>query len=97
LEIEREDKVAAFDRARILERMLQTESEITQNMEAVQGLLDSQIAAQRLLFQDYQALKSEILEKNEEHAKLLYDINVLETEKTCKRLNPLYILLKLLS
>nr|XP_034579115.1 plectin-like isoform X2 [Setaria viridis] len=77
------EKVAAFDRARILEGRLQTESEIRQKMEAVQGLVDSLIAAQRLLIQDYQALKSEISEKNEEHATLLYDINVLETEKTC--------------
>jgi hypothetical protein len=41
--------------------------------------------------------QAEILEKNEEHAKLLYDIDVLETERTCKRLNPLYSLLKLFS
>ncbi|RCV09803.1 hypothetical protein SETIT_2G058800v2 [Setaria italica] len=74
---------ARLREARILEGRLQTESEIRQKMEAVQGLVDSLIAAQRLLIQDYQALKSEISEKNEEHATLLYDINVLETEKTC--------------
>ncbi|KAK8459040.1 hypothetical protein SEVIR_2G061700v4 [Setaria viridis] len=85
---------ARLREARILEGRLQTESEIRQKMEAVQGLVDSLIAAQRLLIQDYQALKSEISEKNEEHATLLYDINVLETEKTCKRSNPLYSLLK---
>ncbi|CAL5091041.1 unnamed protein product [Urochloa decumbens] len=87
LEMERQDKVAAFDRARVLEGRLQTESEIGQKTEAVREqlfkALDSEIAAQRLLFQDCQALKSEISEKNKERAMLLCDIDTLQKEKTC--------------
>ncbi|CAM0151132.1 unnamed protein product [Urochloa decumbens] len=87
LEMERQDKVAAFDRARVLEGRLQTESEIGQKTEAVREqlfkALDLEIAAQRLLFQDCQALKSEISEKNKERAMLQCDIDTLQKEKIC--------------
>ncbi|CAN6197084.1 unnamed protein product [Urochloa humidicola] len=87
LEIEREDKVAALDKARVLEGRLQTESEIGQKTEAVREqlfqALDSEIAAQRVLFQDCQVLKSEISKKNKEHTMLLCDMDTLEKEKTC--------------
>lgn len=72
-----------------LER-LQTQSEIAQKAEAAQRqlvqdylALESDIDAQRLLFLDYQELKSDMLVKSKEHDALLYDIEMLEKEKTC--------------
>ncbi|CAN6209500.1 unnamed protein product [Urochloa humidicola] len=95
LEIEREDKVAALDRARVLERRLLTESEIGQKAEAVREqlfqALDSEIAAQRLLFQDCQALKSEISKKNKEHTMLLCDMDTLKKERTCLEYQVTYL------
>jgi hypothetical protein len=80
-----------------LEEKLRTESErfqtqyaLAQKAEAARSQLvhdyhslESEIDARKLLFLDYQDLKSSILVKSEEHATLLNDIDMLEKEKTC--------------
>ncbi|TVU41905.1 hypothetical protein EJB05_15464, partial [Eragrostis curvula] len=97
LETEKANKFAAVEKTRVLEEKLrtqserlQTQSEIAEKAETAQRqllqdyvALESEIDAWKLLFCDYQNLKSDFLAKSEEHAMLLYNIDNLEKEKTC--------------
>ncbi|KAK3124623.1 hypothetical protein QOZ80_7BG0589550 [Eleusine coracana subsp. coracana] len=97
LDNEKANKAAYVERIRGLEEKLQTQSErlqtqseVAQKAEAAQRqlvqdylALESDTDARRLLFLEYQELKSDILVKSKEHETLLYDIDMLEKEKTC--------------
>ena len=77
LENERADKAAAFQRTRVLEGRLQTESEIGQKVEA----------ALSKLLQDYQDLVLQISVSSKELAMLRNSFDMLEKENIGKRSN----------
>jgi len=84
LENERADKAAAFQRTRVLEGRLQTESERIQIESEIGQKVE---AALSKLLQDYQDLVLQISVSSKELAMLRNSFDMLEKENTGKRSN----------